>query len=242
MDDPAQYKNNWMKYATPQEIDAHFEALRVREQQITNSQQFGVAMDLTAQVLHDQGKGRGELTSELGYFGSTRVGYEYYHACRVIYRLGVETEEMWRKVQGRKNPTEDLLGRLKSSEYREESESKDQTIFKRLKQAVDEEVADRPGWTPGRDGGLRYIFNIEHILQNDPWSRHVQGRLMQMNQWTNAMMYAYDKILEKLYRTDWSSFNLAVTRHDDFRGHGYWDDGLYIALEDKIKEYSARKQ
>src|SRR3989338_223020 len=242
MDDQAQYKNNWMKYATPQEIDAHFEALRVREQQITNSQQFGVAMDLTAQVLHDQGKGRGELTSELGYFGSTRVGYEYYHACRVIYRLGGETEEMWRKVQGRKNPTEDLLGRLKSPEYREESESKDELIFNRLKEAVDDEVADRPGCTPGRDGGLRYIFNIEHILQNDPWARDVQRKLTSMNQWTNAMMYAYDKILEKLYRTDRASFNGAVHNHNNFRGYGYWDDGEFIALEDKIKEYRARKQ
>src|SRR3989338_11430608 len=147
MDDPIQHKNNWMKYATPQEIDAYFKQIDAREEAIRKAQQFGAAMDLTAQVLHDQGKGRSDLTSELGYFGSTRLGYEYYHACRVIYRLGAETEEMWREVQGRKSPTEDLLGRLKISEYREESESKDEIIFTRLKRAEDEEVADRPGCT-----------------------------------------------------------------------------------------------
>ncbi|MBI5002205.1 hypothetical protein HZC31_02375 [Candidatus Woesearchaeota archaeon] len=162
-DDPAQYKNNWMKHATPEEIDAYFKQIDAREEEIRASRQFGVAMDLTAQVLHDQGKSRSDLTSELGYFGSTRLGYEYYHACRVIYRLGVEAEEMWRKVQGRKNPTEDLLGRLKDSEYKKESESKDEIIFNRLKRAVDEEVADRPGCTPSRDGGLRYIFRAYPI-------------------------------------------------------------------------------
>lgn len=211
------------------------------EDQINQTKNFGKAIDLTTQLQDVQGKSRDAQTEVLAYFGSTRVGYEYYHACRVIYRLGVEAEDIWREVQGRKNPTEDLLERLKSSEYRGESESKDQIIFKRLKEAVDEEVADRPGCTPSRDGGLRYIFNINHILENDPWSRHVQGRLMQMNQWTNAMMYAYDKILEKLSRTDRWSFNVAVNHYNNFRGHGYWDDGVFIALEDQIQKYQRVK-
>ena len=148
---------------------------------------------------------------------------------------------MWRAVQVRKKPTEDLLERLQSAEYRAESESKDEIIFNRLKKAVDEEIADRPGCTPGCDGGLRYIFNIGHILQNDRWARHVQGRLSSMNQWTNAMMYAYDKILEKLFRTDRVSFELAISRHDNFKGLGYWDNGEYVALEDKVKEYREAK-
>lgn len=241
MDDPVQYKNRWMKYATAEEIDAHFNALEAREEEIRKSRHFGAAMDLTGTLLDEQGKSRDERTGELAYFGSTRVGYEYYHACRVIYRIGVEAEEMWREVQGRKDPTEDLLGRLKNQEYRAESEHKDEVIFNRLKRAIDDEVADRPGVTPGRDGGLRYIFNIEHILKNDPWSRHVQGMLMQMNQWTNAMMYAYDKILEKLSRTDWSSFYLAIQRHDNFRNHGYWDNGEYVALEEQIQKYQKAK-
>lgn len=226
--------------ATDEEIDAHFEALRARERNIASSS-FGNAMDLTATLLSDQRKDGRERTAELAYFGSTRVGYEYYHACRVIYRLGVEAEDMWREVQGRKDPTQDLLERLKSSECREESESKDQITFKRLKRAVEEEVADRPGCTPSRDGGLRYIFNIDHILKNDQWSRHVQSRLMQMNQWTNAMMYAYDKILEKLIIVHRWSFNVAIKRHNNFRGYGYWDDGKYIALEDRVAYYKQQR-
>ncbi len=254
MDDPAQYKNRWMKYATPEEIAAYFEAQKdqpvsiqrtdgeweeidQREEELQSTRNFGRAMDGATDLLAQQGKSRDGLTEELAYFGSTRIGYEYYHACRVIYRIGVEAEDMWKEVQGGKKPTDDLLQRLQNKEYRAESESKDEVIFNRLKRAIDEEVADRPGCTPGRDGGLRYIFNIEHILQNDPWARDVQRKLISMNQWTNAMMYAYDRILEKLYRTDQGSFNLAVDRHNNFRGHGYWDDGEYIALEDKIKEY-----
>lgn len=237
MTDPAEYKNNWMKYATAEEIDAHFKALEAREEEIRKSR-FGTAMDLTAKLLSDQGKSRDEQTGELAYFGSTRVGYEYYDACRVIYRLGVEAEDMWREVQGRKDPTEDLLERLKNQEYRAESERKDEVIFNRLKRAVDEEVADRPaGNTMSISGGLKYIFNINHILENDPWSRHVQGRLTQMNQWTNAMMYAYDKILWKLSRMNWGSFNAVIKHHDNFRNHGYWDNGEYVALETQIEKY-----
>ena len=269
MDDPMQYKNNynWMRYATAEEIDAHFKALEHQkkaaargEAWATTGQSFGgsnkdedietrllrgshyfpEAMDLTKKTLGDQGGNRTKLIEELGYFGSSRLGYEYYHACRVIYRIGVEAEEMWRKLYGRKTPQEELLDQAENGTL-DERNPRDEQIFDRLKKAIEEEVADRPGCTPGRDGGLRYIFNIEYILQNDLWTRDVQRKLTSMNQWTNAMMYAYDKILEKLYRVDRCSFEMTVNRHDNFRGHGYWDNGEYVALEDKIKEYPEKQ-
>ena len=55
-----------MKYAKPGEIEAYFKQIDAREEAIRKSQQFGAAIDLTAQVLHDQGKSRDELTSEIG--------------------------------------------------------------------------------------------------------------------------------------------------------------------------------
>ncbi len=271
MTDPAEYKNNWMKYATSEEIAAYSQDLDRKtnplhritapvrsnanaleteveelERQLGATTTFSEALAL-AQTLAEKRKailaqGNEEtLMDQLLYFGSSRLSHNYYHACRVIYRIGVEVEDLWCEINGRKDPTEDLFERLEYVDYRQGAERRDQDIFQRVKKAVDEEVADRPGVTPGRDGGLRYIFNIEHILDNDPWSRYVQNKLISMNQWSNVMGYAYDKILEKLSRVDRYSFDNIVQHHKNFRGYGYWDNGELILLEEQIQKYQKIK-
>ncbi len=188
------------------------------------------AMGIAEKLMGDKGEPiitRSEL-AELVYFSDFSARQPSYHdACRVVYRLGMEAEYMWRETHGQQTPTDDLLARLTDREYMAQSGSKDKVIFDRLKKVVDEEIADRPG------NGLRYLFDMGTMIREDPWARDVQRKLSSMDQWTNIMMYAYTKIFEKIDR--WA-FDVAVEQYGGFKTFGYWDNGTYIPMEEKVVE------